>query len=164
MKTMKSGAGGDWRRFDEKFDASIVKQNTGVSCLSALGEMLLSGRSISVSQEIICDIIGEPSDVDSLSRALNRFDKSNDDFVWQGFATTNEGLENIFRYHKNWGVILIDDYRYKIGHAVFIDGRTRNGLIKIKDPCSQTSYKMTMKDFLNHWGGEVIMRWYPVKK
>ena len=99
----------------------------------ALGEMLLSGRGISVSQEIISDIIGEPSDVDSLSRALNQFDESNDDFVWRGFATTNGGLENIFRHHKNWGVILIDDYRHKIGHAVFIAGRTRNGLIKIKD-------------------------------
>jgi len=161
---MKSGAGGNWRRFDEKFDGSIVQQTSGISCLSALGEMLLKERGVSVSQEIIRGIIGEPSDVDSLSRALNRFDESDDDFVWRGFATTNGGLENIFRHHKNWGVILIDDYRHKIGHAVFIAGRTRNGLIKIKDPFNQTSYKMTMKDFLNHWGGEVIMRWYPEKK
>ena len=158
---MKSGAGGNWQRFDEKFDASIIKQNTGISCLSALGEMLLKRRGISVLQVVIRDMIGEPSDVDSLSWALNQFDESDDEFVWRGLATTNESLENLFRHHKNWGVVLKDDYRTKIGHAVFIDGRTRNGLIKIKDPFDQTSYKMKMEDFLNHWGGEVIMRWYP---
>ena len=161
---MKSGAGGNWRRFDEKFDTSIVKQNTGISCLSALGEMLLSGRGIIVSQEEIRDIIGEPADVGSLGQSLNSFDNSDDGLVWRGFATTDESLENLFRHHKNWGVILINDYRDKIGHAVLIDGRTRRRLIKIKDPFDQTSYQMTMADFINHWGGEVIMRWYPKKK
>jgi hypothetical protein len=48
---MKSGAGGNWRRFDESLDASIIKQTTGISCLSALGEMLLKRRGVSVSQE-----------------------------------------------------------------------------------------------------------------
>ena len=117
---MKSGAGGNWRRFDEKFDASIVRQTTGISCLSALGEMLLEERGVSVSQEDIRDITGEPSDVDSLSRALNQFDLSDDEFVWRGFATTNESLENLLRQHKNWGVVLKDDYRTKIGHAVLL--------------------------------------------
>lgn len=158
---MESGAGGNWRRFDEKFDASIVKQTTGISCLSALGEMLLKGRRLSISQEVIRDIIGEPSDVDKLSRALNQFDKSDDAFVWRGIATSNESLENLLRHHKNWGVILREGYPTRIGHAVFINGKTRHNLIKIKDPFDQTSYKMTMEDFLNHWGGEVIMRWYP---
>lgn len=147
---MKSGAGGNWRRFDEKFDASIVKQTTGTSCLSALGEMLLNGRGISVSQEEIRDIIGEPTYIGNLARALNLFDDSEDGFIWRGFPTTNRSLENLFRHHKNWGVILINDYRERIGHAVFIDGRTRNGLIKIKDPFDQTGYKMAMGDFLNH--------------
>jgi len=161
---MKSGAGGNWRRFDEKFDASIIRQTTGISCLSALGEMLISGRGISVSQAIIRDIIGEPADIGGLARCLNRFDDSEDGLVWRGFATTDKSLENLLRRHKNWGVILINDYRDKIGHAVLIDGRTRRRLIKIKDPFDQTSYKMTMADFLKHWGGEVIVRWIPETK
>lgn len=156
---MKSGAGGNWRRFDEKFDASVIKQTTGISCLSALGEMLLKRRGISVSQEKIRDIIGEPAYIGGLARTLNRFDTSEDGLIWRGFPTTNKSLENLLRQHKNWGVVLINDYRDRIGHAVFIDGRTRSGLVKIKDPFDQTSYKMTMEDFLNHWGGEVIVRW-----
>ena len=51
----------------------------------------------------------------------------------------------------------------KLGHAVFIDGKTRSGLIKIKDPFDQTSYKMTAEDFWENWGGQVIARWYPKK-
>jgi len=158
---MKSGAGGNWRRFDEKFDASVIKQTTGISCLSALGEMLLKRRGVSVSQEKIRDIIGEPADVGRLGRALNRFDDSEDEFVWRGLATDNKSLENLLKQHKNWGVILINSYLDKIGHAVLIDGQTRRRLIKIKDPFDQTSYKMTSADFQKHWGGEVIMRWYP---
>ena len=161
---MKIGAGGNWQRFDEKFDASIVKQTTGVSCLSALGEMLLQNRGISVSQEIIRDIIGEPADAGSLAWALNQFDESDDELVWRGLATDNRSLENLLRQNKNWGVILINSYLDKIGHAVLVDGQTRRRLIKIKDPFDQTSYKMTLADFINHWGGEVIMRWYPKKK
>jgi len=160
---MKSGAGGNWRRFDEKFDASIVKQ-TELSCLSAVGEMLLKNRKIVVSQQVIRDRIGVPSFIGNLARTLNRFDTSGDGLEWRGFPTTNESLEILLRHHKNWGVVLINDYREKIGHAVFIAGRTRNGLIKIKDPFDQTSYKMTMEDFLNHWGGEVILRWIPDTK
>ncbi len=105
-----------------------------------------------------------PSFIGNLARTLNKFDISDDGLEWRGFPTTNESLEVLFRRHKNWGVILINDYRDKIGHAVFIDGRTRSGLIKIKDPFDQTAYKMTMKDFLNHWGGEVILRWIPDTK
>lgn len=161
---MKSGAGGNWRRFDEKIDASIAKQTTGVSCLSALGEMLLKGRGLSISQETIRDIIGEPAYIGNLARTLNRFDTAEDGFVWRSFATTDESFEKLLRRHKNWGVILINDYLDKIGHAVFIAGRTRSGLIKIKDPFDQTSYKMTKEDFFKHWGGEVIVRWIPETK
>lgn len=158
---MKSGAGGNWRRLDEKIDPSVVQQATGISCLSALGEMLLNSRGMSVSQEIIRDIIGEPAYVGSLARTLNGFDISEDGFIWRGFPTTDESLETLLGRYKNWGVVLINDSNDKIGHAVFIAGRTRYGLIKIKDPYDQTSYKMTMDDFLSHWGGEVIIRWHP---
>lgn len=158
---MESGAGGNWRRFDEKFDSSVVKQTTGFSCLSALGEMLLRSRGVSVSQKNIRDIIGEPAYIGGLARVLNHFDVSEDELIWRGFPTTNESLETLLSQHKNWGVVLINDYRDKIGHAVLIAGRTKNGLIKIKDPFDQTSYRMTIDDFLVHWGGEVIIRWYP---
>lgn len=42
---MEVGAGGNWQRFDEKFDASVVKQKD-LSCVAAVGEMLLRERGI----------------------------------------------------------------------------------------------------------------------
>ena len=155
---MEGGAGGNWRRFDEKFDASIIKQNSGLSCVSAVGEMLLQNRGISVSQAKIRDIIGEPADFGSLARALNRFDNADDGRVWRGLTTDQESLEVLFR-QKNWAVILCEPLT--MGHAVLVSGRTRRGLVRIKDPLDQTSYKMTEEDFLQHWGGQVILRWFP---
>lgn len=159
-KPMKAGAGGNWRRFDEKFDGSIVKQ-TDLSCVSAVGEMLLKNRGISVSQNKIRDIIGLPSYVEALANCLNRFDESKDGKVWRGFATDLDGINLLIR-QKNLGVILKEPSE-RIGHAVFIDGKTRSGLIKIKDSYDQTSYKMTVGDFWENWNGQVIARWYPKK-
>lgn len=157
---MKIGAGGNWRRFDEKFDASIVKQTTGVSCVSAVGEMLLQSRGISVSQDRIRDIIGEPADFGSLANCLNRFDISDDKKIWRGIVTDEESLK-VIQPKENWAIVLHEPF--VMGHAVFVEGITQNGLFKIKDPLDQTSYKMTEKDFLEHWCGEVIFRWFPKK-
>lgn len=161
-KPMQSGAGGNWRRFDEKFDESVIKQTTEISCVSAVGEMLLKTRGISVAQEKNRHIIGEPSYVGSLARCLNTFDKkSADGKEWRGFATDEESLAVLLK-QKGLGVILVEPTS-RIGHAVIADGRTRSGFIKIKDPFDQTSYKMTLEDFTSNWGGEVILRWYREK-
>lgn len=156
---MIGGAGGNWRRIDEKFDASIVKQTSGLSCVSAVGEMLLFNRGLVVTQARIRDIIGEPAEFGSLARALNEFDKATDDGrSWRGLTTDDQSLDTLFR-QKNWAVILCEPLT--MGHAVLVDGRTPNGLVKIKDPLDQTSYKMARADFLAHWGGQVILRWFP---
>ena len=157
---MKSGAGGNWRRFDEQFDVSIVKQTSGISCVFAVGEMLLRSRGVSLSQDKIRDLVGEPADAGSLARCLNRFDVSGDGKIWRGIATDNQGLEILFR-QKGWAAILREPL--EMGHAVFIEGRTRNGLIKIKDSFDQTAYKMTAGDFLQYWGGQAIVRWFPAE-
>lgn len=152
-QTMKSGAGGNWRRFDEKFDASITKQTSGLSCVSAVGEMLLKNRGISISQAEIRDIIGEPTTLESLAKFMNQIDLPNKNKRWHGTATDEAGLK-ILLGQINWAVILREPFT--MGHAVFIEGKTSDDLMKIKDPFDQTSYKMTESDFLNHWGGEVI--------
>jgi hypothetical protein len=72
----KVGAGGNWKRINEKFDASIIKQTSGLSCVSAVGEMLLVSRGISLSQTRILDIIGEPATAIDLAQVLNQFDVS----------------------------------------------------------------------------------------
>lgn len=93
----KIGAGGNWKRIDEKFDASIVKQTSGLSCVSAVSEMLLASRGISLSQAQILDIIGEPATAENLARVLNQFDVSIEGRQWHGTATNESELTKLLK-------------------------------------------------------------------
>jgi len=53
ITTKMVGAGGSWKVIDERPDSSVVRQLTPDSCVAAVGEMLLPGRGISVSQQKI---------------------------------------------------------------------------------------------------------------
>ena len=147
------GAGGNWKRIDEKFDASITKQTSGLSCVSAVGEMLLASRGIFLSQQEILDIIGEPASIGSLAEMLNEFDVSEGGRQWHGIFVDRRNLNAVLRV-KDLAVILREVF--EMGHAVLVNGKTKDGLIEIKDPFDQTTYQMTVKDFLEHWNGEVI--------
>jgi ABC-type bacteriocin/lantibiotic exporter with double-glycine peptidase domain len=149
----KSGAGGNWKRSDEKFDAEIIKQTSGLSCVSAVGEMLLISRGISLPQQEILDIIGEPATAQDLARVLNQFDDITEEIQWHGTATNENEFENLID-GEIFAVILREPLT--MGHAVLIAGKTSDGLIKIRDPFDQTAYKMTFEEFFNHWAGEVI--------
>jgi SPP1 gp7 family putative phage head morphogenesis protein len=154
----QGGAGGNWRRFNEKFNPKITKQISGVSCVSAVGEMLLKGRGIIVSQEQIRDIIGEPASVESLAKALNIFDKPKAGKLWKGHAIPDNNLEILLK-QKQFGAFIADDFILtKLLHAVIVKGKTRSGLIKIEDSFDQTSYEMLFEDFIKHFGGQVIYR------
>jgi ABC-type bacteriocin/lantibiotic exporter with double-glycine peptidase domain len=149
----ETGAGGNWKRIDEKFDASIVKQTSGLSCVSAVGEMLLESRGIVLSQAQILDIIGEPATSGRLAETLNKFDVSEDGKQWHGVFVDPSNLEAVLQA----GILaVILREVFEMGHAVLVEGVTPDGLIKIKDPFDQTAYLMTVKDFLEHWDGEVI--------
>jgi len=89
---------------------------------------------------------------------LNSFDKSDDGKHWHGHATDEKSLEILFRM-KNWAVFMVDDFTLnRMLHAVYIEGKTKGGLVKIKDTFDQTSYKMTLTTFIKHWGGQVIYK------
>ena len=149
----KVGAGGNWKRIDEKFDASIIKQTSGLSCVSAVGEMLLTSRGIYLSQARILDIIGEPATAEGLARVLNRFDISAEGKAWHGTAIDENELKKLLKSGE-FAAILREPLM--MGHAILVGGAAKNGLIKIEDPFDQTSYKMTAEEFSNHWAGEVI--------
>jgi ABC-type bacteriocin/lantibiotic exporter with double-glycine peptidase domain len=149
------GAGGNWKRIDEKFDAGIIKQTSGLSCVSAVGEMLLRQRGITLSQQEIVGIIGEPAHISLLAEVLNKFDISEDGREWYGITVRTDSLKTLLK-EKNWAAVLREPQT--MGHTVLIDG-TENRLIKIKDPFDQTAYLMTIEDFLENWNGEVIFRW-----
>ncbi len=151
---MKAGAGGNWKRFDEKFDETIVKQ-TDLSCVSAIGEMLLRERGIYVSQDKIRDIIGVPSYFEALAECLNRFDISDDGKRWKGFPTDEMSLLKLLK-KQIIGIILVEPKT--LGHAVIAEKITNNNVFQIKDPFDQTAYLMHEIDFWNCWGGFVIAR------
>ena len=78
-KTMKSrsekfGAIGNWEKFDERFDETIVKQVNDASCVSAVGEMLTRFYGLDISQKEILESIGEWSNSKRLAefRAFRR--------------------------------------------------------------------------------------------
>lgn len=154
---MDIGAGGNWKRHDEEFDESIVLQTTGVSCMSAAGEMLLRQRGIRVSQDEIRRKIGEPSYVRALADCLNSYDQSDDNKAWLGISTDEESLEKLLA-GNDLAIVLLEQ-PLSMGHAVVIAGRTASGMIKILDSFDQTSYNMTVEEILECWGGEVVTRW-----
>ncbi len=144
---MKIGAGGNWRRFDEKFDASIVKQKD-LSCVVAVGEMLLRTREIIFTQDQILDIIGTKASISDLVEVINSIDKSS---IWK----CSYAFENV-------NLLLLDNFLavlqepLSLGHAVFVEKINEVGEFIIKDPADQTVYKMTWEDFLQNWGGGII--------
>jgi ABC-type bacteriocin/lantibiotic exporter with double-glycine peptidase domain len=151
---MKAGAGGNWKRFDERFDETIVKQ-TDLSCVSAVGEMLLQKRGVFVSQDKIRDIIGVPSYFAALAKCLNQFDFSGDGEFWKGFPTDENSFLRLLK-KQSVGVILIEPNH--LGHAVVVEKLTRSDLFHIKDLFDQTAYLMRKADFWNYWSGFVIAR------
>jgi len=146
------GAGGLWQVINERFDETVVKQKTSLSCVSAVGEMLLKSRGIQISQDLICDRIGEPTTVKSLANFLNEIEKTSD--WYGGFVTANvETLADT----GNFGAVLHEGT--PLGHLVLVEGLTERNLIEIKDSFDQTSYRMSREEFLKHWSGEVIFKW-----
>lgn len=146
---MKAGAGGNWKRFDEKFDENIVKQQD-LSCVAAVGEMLLRERGIAMTQQKIIDIIGKKASIYDLKDVLNGFDKTG---KWKGGYEIEEKLPL-----KKTKFLAILQEPLTLGHAVFVEGLDKKGYFVIKDPADQTDYKMTQKDFFKNWGGGIIYR------
>jgi ABC-type bacteriocin/lantibiotic exporter with double-glycine peptidase domain len=150
---MKAGAGGYWNKFNELIDLSIPKQR-GLSCVAAVGEMLLKERGIFVPYQEILDIFDVKASFYDLARALNKFDNA-DEAKWIGAFLPPERLGFVLS-QENFGVILQEPR--ELGHAVFIKSVDKNGTVLVFDSADQTSYYMTKMDFNNNWGGGVIYR------
>lgn len=126
-----------------------------------VGEMLLRERGITgVSEKMILAEIGEPADVLSLANCLNRYDKPDDGFIWRGISIPPDQLR-IALSTGSAGAFLINDHRDRLLHAVLVKGIDGDDLIKINDTFDQTSYIMSEDDFIDHWGGQIVFRWYP---
>lgn len=154
-KKKRVGAGGFWKVIDEKKDDSVTKQLTPLSCVAAVGEMLLKSRGFNVNQSEIIDKIGQPASLDDLADFLNEIDKGTKE-IWQGLVVTEDDLIMLCN-REPFGVVLREGE--PLGHLVMVDGFEKKGLVNIKDPFDGTSYKMRLEEFLKHCGGEVIIKW-----
>lgn len=139
----KSGAGGYWKRIDEKFNAEIVKQSSAASCVSAVGEMLAQRFGIKTTQEKIFKRLGDWSNSRELARFLNSLDKSK---KWLGGHPDYvlEYTEFLLKKRAPFGAIFRENNPK--GHAVLIEGLDGKGLVIVKDPFDQTEYKMEVAD------------------
>lgn len=146
------GAGGNWKVIDEKPDASVVKQLTPFSCVAAVGEMLLRGRGISLSQQEIIDIIGEVSGFAQLADALQRID---DGQPWFGGVVATINLESVAKFGEF--AALLREGR-PLGHMVLVREIIHDRVI-IADPWEATVYGMTRDVFSAVWNGEVVFLW-----
>ncbi len=153
---LKAGAGGNWRRYGEKFDATVVKQSNDFSCVAAVGEMLAGHYGLNLTQAEILSEIGELSNASALADYLNKADKTEGKWIGGNFPRVIEFIEGITSSTKVWAVILRE--RTALGHAILIDGLDKNGLVKIKDPFDQTSYKMTIEDLFEVLSEFVVKR------
>jgi filamentous hemagglutinin len=145
-KTTKAGAGGNWKRINERYDKSVVKQVNDLSCVSAVGEMLAKDFGLNVSQAEILKEIGSPSNADGLTKFPNEIDVEK---KWVGgfFPFEVKFIRGITESTKSWAVILREGKW--LGHAVLIYGIDENGLVKIRDPFDQTMYEMTVEDLFD---------------
>ncbi len=151
----KVGAGGSWKTFNEKKDSSVIQQITPLSCVAAVGEMLLQTRGILMTQVAILDIIREASTTERLANLLNEVDKPRGNERWHGIVVAVRHLEKI-ALREDFGAVLREGST--LGHLVLVESLD-NGLLKIKDSWDATAYQMTVEDFLQVWNGEIIFRW-----
>ena len=155
ITTIKVGAGGFWQVTDEHPDPSVVRQLTTHSCVAAVGEMLLRSRGISVSQQEIIDIIGEPSGVEFLADYLNDVDSDQSGEQWHGLVIRRRNISTLLR-SGTFAAVLREGST--MGHLVLVRG-IENGALVIDDPWDGTSYLMSVLEFFRHWNGEALFRW-----
>jgi ABC-type bacteriocin/lantibiotic exporter with double-glycine peptidase domain len=146
---MKAGAGGYWKRHNEKFDKKIPLQK-GLSCVAAVGEMLLRERGIIVPYQDILGIIQEKASFYDLAKVLNQIT----DRRWEAAFLPPQKIDFVLGRKDSFGVILQEPG--ELGHAVLVKNIGKNRTLLIYDSFDQTSYEMTEEDFNNCWGGGII--------
>ncbi len=150
---MNAGAFGHWDKKDEKKDLTIVLQKSekGVSCVSAVGEMLAKSRNLNVSQSEILGIIGEPAPIHRLRALLNEMDSPRAGESWHSGTRIEADVEFI-RGRKNFAVVL-KEFGSE-AHAVFIEDFENQ--LTILDTFDQSRYEMTVEEFQKVWMGAYI--------
>ncbi|WP_297086533.1 papain-like cysteine protease family protein [Thermoleptolyngbya sp. C42_A2020_037] len=165
--TLRTGAGGSWRVFDERADRAVPKQFNDNACAAACGEMLLADRGISRSQRAIAELVGGVPITDAdLGFVLDQLDQSRQ---WSGGevrlpdgATTQQLVETL-NSTGSWAAILWEPGS-SIGHMVIVDGFDPDGRLLIRDPWGRSAraragsrYKMEVSEFERVWTERAVL-------
>ena len=151
---MKAGAGGYWKRFNEKFNPDIIKQINEAACVSAVGTMLAQRFGLNLTQEKLLKKLGNWSNSRDLTTALNRLDSS---IKWLGGHPQNVLKYTQFLLENRVPMCAIFRQGNPLGHAVLIEGLNEKGMVMIKDPFDQTEYEMEVED-VHQVLSEVVFR------
>ncbi len=108
--TDKFGALSDWKKIDERFDETIVKQVNDASCVAAVGEMLASFYGLDISQDEILEDIGVWSNAKYLALFLNS-KETESGVEWKGGGYSHL-IEHIFILMRDVQVWVITE-RYR---------------------------------------------------
>ena len=141
--SMKAGAGGYWKRFNEKFNPNIIKQINEAACVSAVGAILAERFGISLTQENLLKKLGNWSNSRDLATALNKLDSSQ---KWLGGHPQKVLEYTQFLLENRVPMGAIFRQGNPLGHAVLIEGLNEKGMVMIKYPFDQTEYEMKIED------------------
>lgn len=140
MNVENFGALGNWKKIDEQFDPTIIKQSNDASCVSAVGEMLAKHYDLNITQAEILEEIGVWSNAEFLADFLNSKETRNDvEWIGGSFPLESKFVKGIST--DIWVGML--RHGEPLGHAILVAGMDESGLMIIKDPSDQTTYKMT---------------------
>lgn len=140
MNVENFGSLGKWEKIDEQFDSTVIKQSNDVSCVSAVGEMLANHYGLNITQAEILENIGVWSNAEALAKFLNSKETRKDvEWIGGSFPFEPKFIKGIST--DVWAAMLRQGE--PMGHAVLIGGIDESGLIIIKDPFDQATYKMT---------------------
>ncbi|MBP7860297.1 hypothetical protein KA183_01335 [bacterium] len=134
----------------EDFAENVIRQSTKTSCVSAIGEMLSSGK---FSEEQLRKLMNDEFELKELANVFG-----------PPWTTEKSSLSLEERCRKgSWGAIFWENIGTKDRplislHAVTIDALSKSGKVSIRDPWEGTKYEMYLEDFLNAWNRQAIYR------
>jgi hypothetical protein len=159
-----AGAGGDWKKINERVSKSVVQQYHPCACVGAVGEMLTNGA---IDQRTLMEAMSgnwgreilerwaergkhAAGTIDGLARELGTEWKT----ARHKEAHRPVELEKLLRQNRPFGAEL--KTHEAMAHTVVVDGINEAGNICIRDPLKGTEYEMLRNTFIKIWSGVVF--------
>lgn len=161
--TSVAGAGGSWQRSGEIDDPSVEAQETSHSCGPACARIALQILKVEPlpTQDDLFERTGRTAcSVEALARAINEIALNNGPWVGQAVSNPDDDFRKLVHTLSSY-VPWIAHLRPKgarIGHLVVV-ANVASDIVQILDPWRPgTSYSMSLDEFLEHWGLELVWR------